>query len=778
MSEIWRDEVHEKDRKEKLATYLFAMKEDLSEWIAGLMNISVSADTFMSVLDNGIHLCRLANMIQKAAEKYLAENAESSLKLPEFVPTYNERRASHGSFVSRDNVANFIRWCRALGITDVIIFESEDLVLHKFQKPVILTLLEVARRASKFDIEPPDLVIMEEQIDEEIALEAQAIALEQTGEDVTPVSQVRLQNNCDATKPVVVKSKKKHAKQKVKNFIPKNLDTLVKEVVQQCTCEDSFPVEKIADGKYKIGENRVLIFVRVMRNHVMVRVGGGWDTLENYIQKHDPCRAGGRSSITTGGGRQRSKCQTPNHQQHHHHHDHENTILHSASNTSVASNDSTSSSSSSVSRLSPVNNNNSVLQGMVCVFGESGSHPEIVSLEKTSPSNEQTKLLNPPAKSSAKRKNSAPSKQSGGGKDLGSRNNSLNDVRDSGIVVGRTKHSSNKTPVKNTQASRASLQQADLTFSRSKTSDAILSRCKRRETDSPSSVMKRRGNGNLSREPSSENMRRPKSTGRRKSVGKRSPEIRRRSAVSPAPARRKLEDEYEASAVKKNDMKAERKSALRKDLNENNLMFSRSFSADTIMRGRGARRQADTPQNSPRNSMIREYGTPSRIPGPVTTYGKPRAFNRTYRLNDGSSSASNGVNDGSLANGDEGSIEISRGNNRLDQGINKCIHCASRSCTCDEGFIDDEVTRTPLRPTSLFHNHHNDLDYKNKDANCSSNGNWNGNNHLNYENSMYLDIPQQHNGDGFSGNSDSLEWKDVVTDILNYEENRITDKNL
>ncbi len=52
-------------------------------------------------------------------------------------------------------------------------------------------------------------------------------------------------------------------------------------------------MEKIADGKYKIGENRVLIFVRVMRSHVMVRVGGGWDTLENYIQKHDPCRAGG-----------------------------------------------------------------------------------------------------------------------------------------------------------------------------------------------------------------------------------------------------------------------------------------------------------------------------------------------------------------------------------------------------------------------------------------------------------------------------------------------------
>ena len=461
----------------------------------------------------------------------------------------------------------------------------------------------------------------------------------------------------------------------------------------------------------------------------------------------------------------------------------------------------------------------------MCVFGEPGSRPEIVSTEKTSPSSEQTKLLNPPAKSSTQRKNSAPSKQSGGSKDLGSQNNSLNDVRDS--ESGKTKPSRSKTPVKITQALRATLQQADLTFSRSKTSDAILSRSKRRETDSPSSAMKRRGNGNLSREPSTENIGRPKSTGRRRSVGKRSPEIRRRSAVSPAPARRKLEDEYDASAVVKNDMKVERKRALRKDLNENNLMFSRSFSADAITRGkiylhcfkycvnssfnltvtlvnnklpfvnqiqffapiienirvnilgRGARRKADASQNSPRSSIIMDYGTPSRIPGPVTTYGKPRSLNRTYLLNNGSSSTSNGVNDEILgvSNGDDGSIEISSGNRGLDQGMNECIHCSGHSCTCDEGFIDDEVTRTPLRPTSLFHNHHNDLDYKNRDSNCSSNGNWNGNN-LNYENSMYLDIPQQHNGDGFSGNSESLEWKDVMTDILNYEENRITDKNL
>lgn len=256
MSEIWRDEVHEKDRKEKLVTYLFAMKEDLSEWLAGLMNISVNADGFMSVLDNGIHLCRLANMIQKAAEKYLSENVDPALKMPEFVPTYKERGATHGSFVSRDNVANFIRWCREFGIQDVIIFESEDLVLHKFQKPVILTLLDVARRASKFDIEPPDLVIMEEQIDEEIALEQQAIALEQATQQAILTSEVNIRDNeCNPcsnnNKPVVVKSKtqgKKNAPKKVKNFIPKNLDTLVSCTSSNCM-RDSNPAACLAVRK-------------------------------------------------------------------------------------------------------------------------------------------------------------------------------------------------------------------------------------------------------------------------------------------------------------------------------------------------------------------------------------------------------------------------------------------------------------------------------------------------------------------------------------------------
>ncbi|XP_042297827.1 GAS2-like protein 1 [Sceloporus undulatus] len=64
----------------------------------------------------------------------------------------------------------------------------------------------------------------------------------------------------------------------------------VREILGHCTCPSQFPMVKVSEGKYKVGDSNALIFVRVLRSHVMVRVGGGWDTLEHYLDKHDPCR--------------------------------------------------------------------------------------------------------------------------------------------------------------------------------------------------------------------------------------------------------------------------------------------------------------------------------------------------------------------------------------------------------------------------------------------------------------------------------------------------------
>lgn len=61
-------------------------------------------------------------------------------------------------------------------------------------------------------------------------------------------------------------------------------------MVERCTCPTQFPMIRVSEGKYRIGDTKVLIFVRILRSHVMVRVGGGWDTLSHYLDKHDPCR--------------------------------------------------------------------------------------------------------------------------------------------------------------------------------------------------------------------------------------------------------------------------------------------------------------------------------------------------------------------------------------------------------------------------------------------------------------------------------------------------------
>ncbi|KAJ1185186.1 hypothetical protein NDU88_001980 [Pleurodeles waltl] len=144
---------------------------------------------------------------------------------------------------------------------NVLMFETDDLVLRKNEKNFVLCLLELARRASRFGMSAPVLIQMEEQIEEEIREEMELPPEE------TPILKPQ-RRPCDF----------------------KNLDQMVQHLVSRCTCPVQFSMIKVSEGKYRVGDSNTLIFVRILRNHVMVRVGGGWDTLEHYLDKHDPCR--------------------------------------------------------------------------------------------------------------------------------------------------------------------------------------------------------------------------------------------------------------------------------------------------------------------------------------------------------------------------------------------------------------------------------------------------------------------------------------------------------
>ncbi|KAH7640565.1 flocculation protein flo11-like [Dermatophagoides farinae] len=79
------------------------------------------------------------------------------------------------TFFARDNVSNFLEWCRRFGVKDAVLFETEDLVSHVNQRNVVLCILEVARIAcTKYSFSPaPGLVELEQEIDREIERELQ-----------------------------------------------------------------------------------------------------------------------------------------------------------------------------------------------------------------------------------------------------------------------------------------------------------------------------------------------------------------------------------------------------------------------------------------------------------------------------------------------------------------------------------------------------------------------------------------------------------------------------
>lgn len=220
------------DRRAREAVELFPIKEDLAEWLSKIMGIDITAHNFLDVLENGVFLCKLVQRVQDICQRRIEEGLqEPEVRIP-LTRTKCHSAAEKRSFYARDNVSKFIDFARALGVQEAVLFESNGLVNQEQPKEVILTLLEFARLAARYGIEPPDLVTLENEIDKEEAATAEESVVVEAEASVVPEGPPE-----------------------------DEVDRLVRDIIKRVGYK--FPIRRLGEGRYVVEPGKTKLFVRV-----------------------------------------------------------------------------------------------------------------------------------------------------------------------------------------------------------------------------------------------------------------------------------------------------------------------------------------------------------------------------------------------------------------------------------------------------------------------------------------------------------------------------------
>ncbi|EGD83470.1 hypothetical protein PTSG_04078 [Salpingoeca rosetta] len=236
--------------------------ESVAEWVNLLLETDLTADTLIDELRDGKLLCQLANIVDEVEEKLRELEAEqgpsdevvitrecqditSFIRERDLLEVQYLEEAEPGNEAALSNIRAFIEWAQCLGIKYPSVFEEEDLVHDEDHRQVVTGIMDVAYRVRGLPL-PHEV--------EDHRATAEPIRLPSESGSYTHVQ------GDDVDERVA----------EVLNFVPQMKSKL----------------KRVSKGKYQLGNEKRLLLMRVLRDKVMVRVGGGWMDLEEYLVKH------------------------------------------------------------------------------------------------------------------------------------------------------------------------------------------------------------------------------------------------------------------------------------------------------------------------------------------------------------------------------------------------------------------------------------------------------------------------------------------------------------
>eukprot|EP00038_Savillea_parva_P006811 m.166039 g.166039 ORF g.166039 m.166039 type:complete len:1005 (-) comp12638_c0_seq1:109-3123(-) len=249
--------------------------EDIASWFQDLFPgheraVGMNRGNVIERLMDGVLLGMLANVVHDnlAQWTYKTKGPATDIQPPVF-----KKDAKPGSFQARANIHNFIEWTRSLGVP--MSFETADVMDGGRAFHVSACLMDVARGAP-YLCALPALVEFERDID---------AADKEGGDDVFQDDAGSEHGSGDGDHTACASPDDDGERDRVAeaNSIEALQAAVDAEAERQRREAEEAPEVKAADEKGKFWIKGQKMHIRAFNSHVVVRVGGGWDTLTHYL---------------------------------------------------------------------------------------------------------------------------------------------------------------------------------------------------------------------------------------------------------------------------------------------------------------------------------------------------------------------------------------------------------------------------------------------------------------------------------------------------------------